>query len=165
MCTPTRSALLTGRIPVRTGCYNGEMLEPDAVLDWVPVFYPRSYGMLPQSEILLSEVLKQQGYVNGMFGKWHLGSINATALPLQRGFDRYWGMPYSSDMGCPPGIGYPCLNTAGPAGSWVPGKEHLEPFIQYPQDFNSKQCHCMIITISLNNQVCKKQKFEYPDLY
>ena len=54
-------------------------------------------------------------------GKWHLGTINQTALPLQRGFDRFWGMPYSTDMGCPPAVDFPCLPTAGPSTEWTPG--------------------------------------------
>jgi len=122
MCTPTRSAILTGRDPIRNGMYNAQTtLNIGSQFQTPPpVLYPRSYGMLPESEILISQLLKEVGYTTGLFGKWHLGTINDTALPLQRGYDRYWGMPYSSDMGCPPGIGYPCLNTAGPASTWVP---------------------------------------------
>lgn len=120
MCTPTRAAILTGRDLIRTGMYNPQTFlnEDSAFKTPPPVFYPPSYGMLPASEILLPELLRDVGYTSALFGKWHLGSINDTALPLQRGFDRYWGMPYSSDMGCPPGVGYPCLNTAGPAATW-----------------------------------------------
>ena len=120
MCSPTRAALLTGRLPIRSGCYNNATSADNPYNTPVPVFYPVSYGMLPSSEILISNLLDQVGYNNGLFGKWHLGTINDTALPLQRGFHRYWGMPYSSDMGCPPGVGYPCVPSAGPADTWVP---------------------------------------------
>ena len=118
MCSPTRSALLTGRDPIRNGAYNGENPLMEGI---IPVFYPPSYGMLPSSEILLSEILHDHGYWNGVFGKWHLGSINASAMPLQRGFDRYWGVPYSTDMGCPPAVDWPCVPSAGPVFDWTPG--------------------------------------------
>ena len=45
----------------------------------------------------IAEVLKQKGYSTAIFGKWHLGSQKAF-LPLQNGFDEYYGLPYSNDM-------------------------------------------------------------------
>ena len=135
MCSPTRSALLTGRLPIRTGCYNNETAGFGQTP--IPVFYPPSYGMLPASEILISNLLDQVGYNNGLFGKWHLGTINETALPLQRGFHKYWGMPYSTDMGCPPAVGYPCVPSAGPAEKWVPVPLYEDnTIIEQPTTFN-----------------------------
>ena len=45
----------------------------------------------------IAEVLKQKGYSTAIFGKWHLGS-QKEFLPLQNGFDEYYGLPYSNDM-------------------------------------------------------------------
>lgn len=82
--SPSRAALLTGRYPARMGIQG--------------VFYPDSYTGIPQEELLLSELLKSAGYATGMVGKWHLGSRDRF-LPLQNGFDEYFGIPYSNDMG------------------------------------------------------------------
>jgi arylsulfatase A len=83
VCSPSRAALLTGRIPQRMGI-NG-------------VFFPISYTGMPLEEITIAEVLKQRGYATGHVGKWHLGHRHEF-LPLQRGFDEYFGIPYSNDM-------------------------------------------------------------------
>jgi arylsulfatase len=82
--SPSRAALLTGRYPARMGIQG--------------VFYPDSYTGIPQEELLLSELLKSAGYATGIVGKWHLGSRDKF-LPLQNGFDEYFGIPYSNDMG------------------------------------------------------------------
>ena len=83
VCSPSRAALLTGRIPQRMGI-NG-------------VFFPESYTGMPLEEITIAEVLKKEGYATGIIGKWHLGHMEKY-LPLQRGFDEYFGIPYSNDM-------------------------------------------------------------------
>jgi arylsulfatase len=83
ICSPSRAGLLTGRYPVRMGI-NG-------------VFFPESFSGLPASEITISEVLKKAGYYTGMVGKWHLGHHHQF-LPLQNGFNEYFGIPYSNDM-------------------------------------------------------------------
>ena len=83
VCSPSRAALLTGRIPQRMGI-NG-------------VFFPRSYTGMPVKEITIADVLKTKGYATGVVGKWHLGH-RREFLPLQRGFDEYFGIPYSNDM-------------------------------------------------------------------
>jgi len=81
--SPSRAALLTGRYPIRLGINH--------------VFFPESYTGIPASEIKLSEVLRKQGYRTGIVGKWHLGHM-PKFLPLQNGFDEYFGIPYSNDM-------------------------------------------------------------------
>jgi arylsulfatase A len=83
VCSPSRAALLTGRIPQRMGI-NG-------------VFFPESYTGMPLQEITVANILKDEGYATGIVGKWHLGHMEKF-LPLQRGFDEYFGIPYSNDM-------------------------------------------------------------------
>ena len=87
VCTPSRAALMTGRLPVR----NGMMSAGNRVL------FPDSMGGLPQSEITIPELLKTAGYSTCMVGKWHLGH-RPEHLPVTQGFDSYWGVPYSNDM-------------------------------------------------------------------
>jgi arylsulfatase A len=83
VCSPSRAALLTGRIPQRMGINS--------------VFFPRSYTGMPLEEVTIADILREQGYATGMVGKWHLGH-RQQFLPLQRGFDEYFGIPYSNDM-------------------------------------------------------------------
>jgi len=83
VCSPSRAALLTGRMPQRMGI-NG-------------VFFPESYTGMPLKEITIASLLKEEGYATGIVGKWHLGHLKKF-LPLQRGFDEYFGIPYSNDM-------------------------------------------------------------------
>lgn len=83
VCSPSRAALLTGRLPVRTGVTG--------------VLSPRSETGLPQSEISVAKVLKENGYKTAAIGKWHLGH-KSPFLPTNHGFDSYYGIPYSNDM-------------------------------------------------------------------
>jgi len=87
VCTPSRAALLTGRLPIRNGmCSNTRR-----------VLFPNSAGGLPGEEITLAELLKGQGYATACIGKWHLGHL-PEYLPTRHGFDYYFGIPYSNDM-------------------------------------------------------------------
>jgi arylsulfatase A-like enzyme len=61
------------------------------------VFFPRSYTGMPLDEITTADLLKKAGYATAHVGKWHLGH-RREYLPLQRGFDEYFGIPYSNDM-------------------------------------------------------------------
>jgi arylsulfatase A-like enzyme len=85
--TPSRAALLTGRLPVR----NGMSSEKRRVL------FPDSKGGLPPSEITIADLLKNNGYHTAAIGKWHLGH-KPPYLPTNHGFDSYFGIPYSNDM-------------------------------------------------------------------
>tara|TARA_B100000768_G_scaffold123967_1_gene114672 strand:+ start:396 stop:1808 length:1413 start_codon:yes stop_codon:yes gene_type:complete len=94
-CSPSRAALLTGSYPIRTGVVN--------------VLWPRTGGFgsgnannkswkgMNPNEITIAEILKEKGYTTAMSGKWHLGD-EIPFLPLQQGFDTYFGIPYSNDM-------------------------------------------------------------------
>src|SRR5690348_8659051 len=85
-CSPSRAALLTGRLPVRSGLNR--------------VLGPNSTGGIPDGEITLAEALKGRGYATACIGKWHLGHL-PRYLPTRHGFDHYFGIPYSNDMDRP----------------------------------------------------------------
>ena len=87
VCPPSRAALLTGRLPIRSGMCSSRRR----------VLFPNSKGGLPAAEITLAEALKTKGYVTGCVGKWHLGHL-PQFLPTNNGFDFYYGIPYSNDM-------------------------------------------------------------------
>lgn len=81
-CVPTRSALMTGRHPIRTGAMQS-----------VPAGLPQ--GIHPWEQTL-PQVLKDAGYATAMFGKWHLGDREGR-FPHQRGFDEWYGIPRTTN--------------------------------------------------------------------
>ena len=81
-CVPTRSALMTGRHPIRTGA-----------LQSVPAGLPQ--GLIPW-EITIAELLSEAGYGTGMFGKWHLGDKEGR-FPKDKGFDEWYGIPRTTN--------------------------------------------------------------------
>jgi arylsulfatase A-like enzyme len=83
ICTPSRAALLTGRLPIRSGLNR--------------VLNPKSKGGIPASEITIADALKKKGYATACVGKWHFGHLEPFR-PLRHGFDRYYGLFYSNDM-------------------------------------------------------------------
>ncbi|XP_071950720.1 arylsulfatase A-like [Antedon mediterranea] len=84
-----RAGLLTGRYPVRTGVWNSDP-NGDAV------FTPKSLLGLPLNETTIPEMLANQGYKSAIIGKWQLGvGLSKEYLPLNQGFDHFFGLPYS----------------------------------------------------------------------
>jgi arylsulfatase A len=84
VCSPSRAAMMTGCYPKRVGVPN--------------VLFPGNATGIHADELLLPELLKQQGYATMCIGKWHLGD-QPEFLPTRHGFDHYFGIPYSNDMG------------------------------------------------------------------
>lgn len=87
-CAPTRASLMTGRYPFRCGMNQNPAPDGGPEADALA---------LPKSEVTLAQVMKSAGYATGMIGKWHLGH-HQERLPTERGFDEYYGIPYSNDM-------------------------------------------------------------------
>ncbi|MEM7313403.1 MAG: sulfatase [Planctomycetota bacterium] len=83
VCSASRAALLTGCYPNRIGILGA--------------LGPRSKHGINAKETTLAEVCKSKGYATAIFGKWHLGHLTPF-LPLQHGFDEYYGLPYSNYM-------------------------------------------------------------------
>ena len=88
-CCPTRASLMTGLYPHQTGI--GHMTNPpDSNADDLGL--PAYRGFLNKSNMTIAEVLKENGYATLMTGKWHLGMAEQDQWPLQRGFDRFYGI-------------------------------------------------------------------------
>jgi arylsulfatase A-like enzyme len=87
-CTPSRSAILTGRYAIRSGTHS------------VP-FGGVADG-LTQWEVTMAESLSSAGYATALYGKWHLGSNNGR-LPNDQGFDEWYGIPRTTDEALWPG--------------------------------------------------------------
>ena len=83
VCSASRAGLLTGCYPNRVGIHGA--------------LGPGSKVGISNEEMTLAQLVKQKGYATAIFGKWHLGD-SRQFLPLQHGFDEYFGLPYSNDM-------------------------------------------------------------------
>lgn len=90
VCTPSRSSLMTGCYPRRVNMHANDT--------GLCVLFPVNKKGLNPNEITIADLLKKQGYATACFGKWHLGD-QPQFLPTRQGFDYYFGIPYSNDMG------------------------------------------------------------------
>jgi arylsulfatase A-like enzyme len=81
-CTPSRSALMTGRFSIRSGTY---AVPIGGVADGLTLW-----------EVTIAELLSGQGYATGIWGKWHLGSAEER-FPTHQGFDEWYGIPRTYD--------------------------------------------------------------------
>jgi arylsulfatase A-like enzyme len=110
-CTPTRSALMTGRFAIRSGTHEVPIGGgPDGLTLW---------------EVTIANLLSAQGYATGMWGKWHLGSIESR-FPTCQGFDEWYGIPRTYDEAL-----WPSLNQT--TGMW--------PSIGNEQGWNASIAH------------------------
>jgi arylsulfatase A-like enzyme len=110
-CTPSRSALMTGRFSIRSGTYEVPIGgAPDGLTQW---------------EITIAELLSAQGYATGMWGKWHLGSAE-DRFPTHQGFDEWYGIPRTYDEAM-----WPSLNET----------KSMWPSVGNKQGWNAKLVH------------------------
>jgi arylsulfatase len=83
-CTPSRSALMTGRYAVRSGTTRAVPIQgmPQGLAPW---------------EVTIAEILKEKGYQTAIYGKWHIGASEGR-YPTNQGFDEWWGITNSTDV-------------------------------------------------------------------
>ena len=125
-CTPSRSALMTGRFSIRSGTYEVPIGGvPDGLTQW---------------EITIAKLLSGQGYATGMWGKWHLGSAE-DRFPTHQGFDEWYGIPRTYDEAM-----WPSLDQAkgmwpsvGDKQGWKASVVHPEPIFEARKGEKARQ--------------------------
>jgi len=112
-CTPSRSALMTGRFSIRSGTYEVPIGGvPDGLTLW---------------EVTIAELLSAQGYATGMWGKWHLGSAEER-FPTHQGFDEWYGIPRTYDEAM-----WPSLNETNSMWPSVGNKQGWSVKVVHPE--------------------------------
>jgi len=125
-CTPSRSALMTGRYAVRSGTTRAVPIQglPQGMAAW---------------EITLAEILKEKGYQTAMYGKWHLG-VEAGRFPTDQGFDEWWGISNSTDVvSWPTRVGYDAKMVKGFDVLAGTNKEGVKPVMPYDMEARPNQ--------------------------
>ena len=89
-CCPTRASLMTGCYPHQVGI--GHMTNTPNNFTQHDLGIPEYRGFLNRNCVTIAEVLKGAGYSTLMTGKWHLGISDKSKWPMQRGFDKYYGI-------------------------------------------------------------------------
>jgi arylsulfatase len=111
-CTPSQSALMTGRFSIRSGTHTIPIGGgPDGLTLW---------------EVTIAQLLSAQGYATGIWGKWHLGSTEAR-LPTNRGFDEWYGIPRTYDEAM-----WSSMNETNSMWPSVGNKQGWDPKIVHP---------------------------------
>ena len=89
VCSPSRASLMTGCYPQRISF---------GTFDGLRVLFPGQGIGLSNEEKTVAKTFKESGYSTKIIGKWHCGD-QEEFLPTNHGFDSYFGIPYSNDMG------------------------------------------------------------------
>jgi arylsulfatase A-like enzyme len=128
ICTPSRVGFLTGRYPARVGVN--------------VAYFPDDEKGMPLSEITLADALKKQGYRTGYIGKWHLGH-SPEYLPTARGFESFYGIPYSNDMGLNPGLTKPAATILLREGKSLEDYNRMDPKARWAVPPLMRGAHCI----------------------
>ncbi|XP_016402070.1 arylsulfatase D, partial [Sinocyclocheilus rhinocerous] len=102
LCTPSRTAFMTGRYALRAGLGSTGRVQV--------ILFLAGSGGLPPNETTFAKLLQKQGYTTGIVGKWHLG-VNCESRndhchhPNNHGFDFFYGLPFTNFNDCKPGAG------------------------------------------------------------
>ncbi|RXN17417.1 arylsulfatase D-like protein [Labeo rohita] len=102
LCTPSRTAFMTGRYALRAGLGSTGRVQV--------ILFLAGSGGLPPNETTFAKLLQKQGYTTGIVGKWHLG-VNCESRndhchhPNNHGFDFFYGLPFTLFKDCKPGAG------------------------------------------------------------